>query len=112
MKGLYNVKLNYPYTPGWEGSGTVVATGSSEKAKALLGKRVAFMKAAEMGTYKLSGAYGEYCVSDVDLCFPFSDDLSFEDTASFIVNPLTAVCMVDRIKQLKSKCVIITAAAS
>ena len=24
MRGLYNIKLNYPYTPGWEGSGTVV----------------------------------------------------------------------------------------
>lgn len=27
MRGLYNVKLNLPYTPGWEGSGTVVAIG-------------------------------------------------------------------------------------
>lgn len=112
MRGLYNVKLNYPYTPGWEGSGTVVEAGEGSAAQAFIGKRVAFMKASEVGTYKLGGAFADYCVSDVNLCFPISDDLSFEDTASFIVNPLTAVCMVDRIKQLKSKCVIITAAAS
>ena len=24
MRGLYNIKLNYPYTPGWEGAGTVI----------------------------------------------------------------------------------------
>ena len=27
MRGLYNLKLDYPFTPGWEGSGTVVAVG-------------------------------------------------------------------------------------
>lgn len=32
MKGKYNIKLNYPYTPGWEGSGTVVKTGDSDQA--------------------------------------------------------------------------------
>jgi len=44
MKGKYNVKLNYPYTPGWEGSGVIVKTGSDESVKKFLGKRVAFMK--------------------------------------------------------------------
>jgi len=112
MRGLYNVKLNYPYTPGWEGSGTVVQSGGGSLADGLVGKRVAFFKAQEMGTYMLGGAFADYCVTDASMAFPFSDDLSFEDTASFIVNPLTAVCMVDRLKQLKSKCVIITAAAS
>jgi NADPH2:quinone reductase len=29
MRGLYNVRLNLPYTPGWEGSGTVVAIGEN-----------------------------------------------------------------------------------
>lgn len=27
MRGLYNIKLPKPYTPGWEGSGTVVMLG-------------------------------------------------------------------------------------
>ena len=30
MRGKYNVKLNYPYTPGWEGSGVVVAAGEGD----------------------------------------------------------------------------------
>lgn len=45
MRGLYNVKLTYPYTPGWEGSGTVVKSGGGALADALFGKRVAFFKA-------------------------------------------------------------------
>jgi len=32
MRGLYNVKLDYPYTPGWEGSGVVVQAGEGPAA--------------------------------------------------------------------------------
>lgn len=64
----------------------------------MIGKRVAFMKSGEIGTYKIGGAFADYCVTDARYCFPISDDLSFEDAASLIVNPLTAVCMVERIK--------------
>ena len=44
MKGLYNIKLKLPYTPGWEGSGTIVEVGSALKESDFKGKRVAFMK--------------------------------------------------------------------
>ncbi len=70
------------------------------------------MKSFEFGTYKDGGSYAEYCVTNSNQVFPISGDLSFDDIASFVVNPMTAVCMIERIKQLKSKCVIITAAAS
>lgn len=112
MRGLYNVKLNYPYTPGWEGSGTVVQAGENPQAQALIGKRVAFMKSQELNTYNDGGSFAEYARTNWSQAFPVSDDLSFDDVASFVVNPMTAVCMVERLKQLRSKCVIITAAAS
>ena len=111
MRGLYNIKLNYPYTPGWEGAGTVVKVGEGSPQD-LLGKKVAFMKSFEFGAYKDGGSYAEYCVTNANQVFPISGDLSFDDISSFVVNPMTAVCMIERIKQLKSKCVIITAAAS
>jgi len=111
MRGLYNIKLNYPYTPGWEGAGTVVKLGEGV-SQDLLGKKVAFMKSFEFGTYKDGGSYAEYCVTNASQVFPVSGDLHFDDLASFVVNPMTAVCMIERVKQLKSKCVIITAAAS
>jgi len=44
MRGLYDMKPIYPYTPGWEGSGTVIKTGPGLLNKYLLGQRVAFMK--------------------------------------------------------------------
>lgn len=112
MKGMYNIKLKYPYTPGWEGSGTVIKAGTGVYSKWLVGKRVAFMKAAELGEYKLGGSYAEYCVTDVKNCIPLSDEFTFDEAASFYVNPLTAVCLIERIKALKSRCIILTAACS
>lgn len=70
------------------------------------------MKSFEFGMYNDGGSYAEYCVTNAAQVFPISGDLDFDDIASFVVNPMTAVCMIERIKQLKSKCVIITAAAS
>ena len=54
----------------------------------------------------------EYCVTDVKALLPIGDDLSFEEACSHFVNPLTALGMVDRLKELNAKTVIITAAAS
>ena len=56
------------------------------------------MKSFEYGTYNFGGSYAEYCVTNANQVFPVSDDLSFDDVASFVVNPMTAVCMVERIK--------------
>jgi len=56
------------------------------------------MKSGEIGTYKIGGAFADYILTSVNMAFPISDDIDFEDCASFIVNPLTAVCMVERIK--------------
>ena len=30
MRGLYNMQPVYPYTPGWEGSGTIVGVGANK----------------------------------------------------------------------------------
>jgi NADPH:quinone reductase-like Zn-dependent oxidoreductase len=78
----------------------------------LIGTRVAFLKAAETGVYKYGGTYAEYCVTDAQNCLPLPDEISFNEAASIMINPVSAVCMVDRIRSLKSKCVIITAACS
>ena len=112
MRGKYTVKLVHPFTPGWEGSGTVVAVGPGLLNKWLLGKRVAFMKQGELGIYRVGGAMAEYAVTENKAVIPLSDDFSFEQAASFFVNPLTAICMVDRCVELGSKSTIVTAAAS
>ena len=48
MKGDYDqfdlFKINYPSTPGWEGSGVVVKSGGESTANKAIGKRVAFTR--------------------------------------------------------------------
>jgi len=41
------MEIIFPIVPGWEGSGTVVATGGGLMAWRLLGKRVAMTKCEE-----------------------------------------------------------------
>jgi len=89
--------MDFPYTPGWEGSGTVVAVGPGLATSWLLNKRVAFMKKFELLNYKRGGAFAEYCVTDFKSCIPLADDISIEQAAAFYVNPLTAVGMVERL---------------
>jgi len=54
----------------------------------------------------------EYIVTDVRGAQPIGDDISFEQASSLFINPLTAIGMVDRLKELGSKCTIVTAGAS
>lgn len=112
MRGLYNIKLNYPYTPGWEGSGTVVEVGPGLLAEFFKGKRVAFNKQMELGAFKYGGAMADYCVTDIRGVIPLNEKITFEQGASLFVNPLTALAMVDRLKELKCRTVLVTAAAS
>jgi NADPH2:quinone reductase len=113
MRGKYEgMSTVYPFTPGWEGSGTVIAGGDNELSKYLVGKRVAFMKINEIGLMTIGGAMGQYCLTSNRSCIPLTDDVDFEHASSFFVNPLTAIGMVERCKQLGSKATLVTAAAS
>ena len=75
-------------------------------------KRVGFMKYPEIGTFNIGGAYADYCLTDAKSCIPLADNISLEQGATLFVNPLTALAMVDRLKQLKCRSVLVTAAAS
>jgi len=77
-----------------------------------MGKRVAFTKPGEVGEFKLGGSFADYTTGDVAMLIPIPDGVSFEDAAAWVVNPWTAVGMVERCRQLKCKSIIVTAAAS
>jgi len=113
MKGN-RVKLEEcPYTPGWEGSGVVEEVGSGLATQWLLGKRVAFCKASEPNDeHKIGGAYAEYAVTYIKQVIPLDDSASLESGATYFVNPLTAVGMLKRAKELKATALILTAGAS
>lgn len=89
---------------GFEGVGRVIA-GNGAQAEALIGQRVAFL-----GT--VTGTWAKHALSDAALCIPLHDSVSDVDGAALIVNPLTAVALVDRVKTAKSPSFVLNAAGS
>ena len=87
---------------GNEGAGTVVATGDSDMAKALMGKRVACVP---------GNAFSQYAIADAMMCLPLGDH-SCEEGASSFVNPMTALGFAENAKMDGHNAIVHTAAAS
>lgn len=88
-----------PFTPGWEGSGTVIQSGGGLIAWRLVGKRVAVTKCEEPNnTLSIGGCFQQYMVTSALQCIPLPDDVSFEHGSMHCVNPLTALGLVDTAK--------------
>jgi NADPH2:quinone reductase len=96
-------RVGIPMQVGNEGAGTVVATGSSAAAQALLGKTVA----AAGG-----GMYAQYRCVDVTLCLELPAGTLPADGASSFVNPMTALGMVETMRRENHVALVHTAAAS
>ena len=107
VKGLYGQPRKKGRPAGFEGVGEVVATGADERARALLGKRVAFVTGLTNW-----GSWAQYAVADAAACIPVLDALRDEDAAALIVNPLTALAMFGIVRDAGEKSFILTAAAS
>jgi len=108
LSGLsYSGTRSYPFTPGIEGSGTVVAVGSGVLAKMLRGKQVAC--SSIVGG---DGTWAEYMVTSAKLCVPLKPGVDLESAAMLLVNPLTALAMIEVAKKGKHHAIVNTAAAS
>ncbi|MBL4872829.1 MAG: zinc-binding dehydrogenase, partial [Rhodobacteraceae bacterium] len=88
IKGEYGQPRRKGSPAGFEGCGDVVVAG--EGAEGLVGKRVAFAVSPSG-----SGAWAEYALTDAIASIPLRADISDIDGAAQIVNPLTAMAMVD-----------------
>lgn len=88
---------------GNEGAGTVVAAGSSPAAQDLLGRMVGVAG---------GGMYAQYRVVGAPACLVLPDGASARDGASSFVNPLTALGMVETMRQEGHSALVHTAAAS
>lgn len=96
-------RLGAPMPAGNEGSGTVIAAGSSDGAQALMGKRVA----------ALSGAmYATHSKVSVAMCVEMPETVTAEQAASCFVNPLTALGMTETMRMEGHTALVHTAAAS
>jgi NADPH2:quinone reductase len=88
---------------GNEGAGTVVGAGASDAAQQLLGKTVAVLGGA---------MYAQYRCIPVEQCLPLPPGASAAEGASCFVNPLTALGMVETMRNEGHKALVHTAAAS
>src|SRR4051794_11547153 len=96
-------RLDQSMPVGNEGAGVVIKTGSSEAAKALMGKTVAMIGGA---------MYAQYRCLKVKECLPLPDGTTPAEGASCFVNPLTALGMTETMRREGHKALVHTAAAS
>jgi NADPH:quinone reductase-like Zn-dependent oxidoreductase len=107
LQKRYGVVKTLPTVPGWEGAGTVVAAGS------LLGKWLVGRRVAVGGQGDQDGTWAEYVVAGaLSGCLPLIKELDTEQGATLLVNPLTAVGLLDEAKKRGARAVMQTAAAS
>jgi len=96
-------RLDESMPVGNEGAGVVIKTGSSEAAKALIGRMVAMIGGA---------MYAQYRCLKVNECLPLPDGTTPAEGASCFVNPLTALGMTETMRREGHKALVHTAAAS
>jgi NADPH:quinone reductase len=96
-------RLDESVPVGNEGAGVVVKAGSSEAAKALLGKTVAMLGGA---------MYAQYRTIKASECLVLPAGTTPAEGASCFVNPLTSLGMVETMRREGHKALAHTAAAS
>jgi NADPH:quinone reductase len=109
VRGLYGFKKPLPAIPGFEGSGTVVESGSGLMARFLKGQRVACHAADPRIT---GGMWAEYVLTSAQACVPLRKDIEIERAATMLVNPLSAWAMMDEVRRGGHRALVQTAAAS
>ena len=102
MKSM-TARLDESMPVGNEGAGVVIKTGSSDAAKALMGKTVSMIGGA---------MYAQYRTLRVNECMPLPAGTTAADGASWFVNPLTALGMTETMRREGHKALVHTAAAS
>jgi NADPH:quinone reductase len=107
MMGGYGFKEGLPVTPGNEGSGVVVAAGAGFMSRRLLGKRVSCFARPGLG-----GAWAEYMLTNASYCIPVGKNISLEQAATSLINPLTALAFMDIVRRKKYPAFVNTAANS
>ena len=96
-------RLDESLPVGNEGAGVVIKTGSSEAARALMGKTVAMIGGA---------MYAQYRTIRASDCLVLPDGITPAEGASCFVNPLTSLGMVETMRREGHKALVHTAAAS
>jgi NADPH2:quinone reductase len=106
ISGKYLVQ-SWPFTPGLEGSGTIVKAGRGILPSIRLGKRVACSpNPGEDGTW------AEYMKTSVMRTVTLPGEVDMEQGAMMLVNPMTAMAFIYLAKKGKHPAIVNNAAAS
>ena len=97
----FKARLDQAVPIGYEGAGTVVAAGPG--LKHLLGKKVSALA---------GGMFCRYRTISAELCVVLPDGASAAEGAALLVNPLTALAMVETMRREGHRALVHTAAAS
>ncbi|MBL8132734.1 MAG: zinc-binding dehydrogenase [Anaerolineae bacterium] len=89
LAGNYGVRKPLPCVPGFEGGGVVIAVGEGVDP-ALIGRTAACFAADSDGTWM------EVMRTRAAFCFPANAGIDPETAATLLVNPLTALALLDR----------------
>ena len=100
---MMGARLDQSLPVGNEGAGTVIRTGSSDAAKALMGKTVSIIGGA---------MYSQFRTMKVRDVMELPAGTTAADGASWFVNPLTALGMTETMRRENHKALVHTAAAS
>ena len=101
------MERSYPFTPGLEGSGTVVAAGSGILARLRSGKRVACSP-----MHGGDGTWAGYMRTSAMNVAPIPAHISSEQGSMMLVNPMTAMAFLQLAREGKHRAIINNAAAS
>ena len=103
MQGTYNIVKELPAVPGFEGAGTVVATG--EECRHMEGKRVSVFLQEEK-----IGCWSQFIIVDADNCIVLDSKIDLLQAATLSINPLTALGMFEVAEKRGSDTIILDAA--
>jgi NADPH2:quinone reductase len=106
LKGGY-LNRNYPFTPGLEGSGTVVDSGGGVMGRMRKGSRVACTPNPEG-----DGTWAEFMVTSAMRTIPLPTSITLEQGAMTILNPMTAMAFFHMARTRKHPAMVNNAAAS
>lgn len=101
--GMLQARFDLSMPVGNEGAGVVVKAGQSSAAQALLGKVVGVVGGA---------TYAQYKAVRADQCLVYPEGVTPAQGASWFVNPLTALGMLETMRMEGHKAMVHTAAAS
>ena len=107
LTGTYNVVKPLPCVPGFEGFGTIVKKGSGFFPWLKIGGRIACG-----GQSDREGTWAEYFLAEAGSCLPLKKEVPDEQAPFMLVNPLTAMALVEVAKEKGAATIVQSAAAS